>query len=188
MSRNYCASCCRPQSECYCDAIVSLANSIRVLILQHPDETDHPYNTGRIVERCLQQCERHVGEQYSDDFISGLAQQQSVLLFPQLAWLPKAPQMITPPKQLVVIDANWRKAKKILHLNPRLQILPRLTLMDVPKSQYQIRRGKITDGLATIESVSYALQQLENSREYKALLTPFQRMVELASRYQPKID
>jgi len=50
---------------------------------------------------------------------------------------------VMPPAQLrlVVLDATWRKSRKLLHLHPLLQALPRLPLRDPPPSLYRIRKA-----------------------------------------------
>ncbi|WHI52425.1 DTW domain-containing protein [Microbulbifer sp. MLAF003] len=38
MPRKTCDTCLRPQNACYCTALVKVANTIKVLIIQHPLE------------------------------------------------------------------------------------------------------------------------------------------------------
>ena len=58
--RRVCAGCSRPTSVCLCDAIAKRATRTRVVILQHPRESDVPINTARLVELQLEGAERHV--------------------------------------------------------------------------------------------------------------------------------
>ena len=44
----------RPKSACFCHAIPSVENQTDVLILQHPRERFHPFNTARIVRMALE--------------------------------------------------------------------------------------------------------------------------------------
>ena len=76
----------------------------------------------------------------------------------------------------MVIDASWKKSKKILFLNPALQSLPRIGLTDLATSQYQIRSTSQTDGVSTIEAIYYALSELED-QPVNDLLLPFLTMV-----------
>ena len=185
MSRDYCSKCTRPIAECYCDSIVAIENPIKVLIIQHPLESKHPYNTGRIANMALQNSELIIGETLSPQRLSELSQTNSALLFPELSWLGDATAMATEVEQLIVIDATWRKAKRILHLNPLLQNLPRVSLSGTQKSEYQIRTSSIDDGLSTIESLMFGLAQLDETTNYQVLKQPFARMVALAKRYIP---
>ncbi|MGS0757100.1 DTW domain-containing protein [Roseateles sp. GG27B] len=79
-----------------------------------------------------------------------------------------------------MLDATWRKSRKMLHLNPLLQALPRLALQQPPPSRYTIRRAQQTHQLSTLEATVLALQQLEGAaREasYAPLLTAFDGFV-----------
>ena len=66
--------------------------------------------------------------------------------------------------RLVVLDGTWRKNRKMLHLNPLLQTLPRLALRAMPASQYSIRKAHAPDQLSTLEAACHALTQLEGPR------------------------
>jgi DTW domain-containing protein YfiP len=44
-------------------------------------------------------------------------------------------------RALVVLDATWRKSRKMLHLNPFLGQLPRLSLEDMSPSRYRDPQG-----------------------------------------------
>ena len=159
-----------------------------MVILQHPMESKHPYNTAGMAQRSLLRCRIHVGETYDDRIIRDLVEQQSILLFPDMPWLKQAKKMDYQPSQLVVIDATWRKAKKILHLNPMLQELPRMALNNHPSSEYSIRSSSIADSLATIEALKIALSNLDEATDYSDLLSPFHKMISLARRYKPEAD
>ena len=188
MSRDYCDRCIRPVSECYCDAIVNIENPINVVILQHPMESNHPYNTAGMTSRSLQHCQLHVGERFAEDWIAQLIEQRSILLFPDMPWLKSTRQLENQPRQLVVIDATWRKAKKILHLNPLLQELPRMAINNHPQTEYSIRSSTIAHSMATIEAVGIALTRLDTRTDYSGLLSPFHRMIKLAKRYKPETN
>ncbi|TQV77261.1 DTW domain-containing protein [Aliikangiella marina] len=192
MSRNYCEQCKRPIDVCFCDSLITIKNKIPIHIIQHPSEQHHPFNTGRIAQLCLENCRITVAEKLNDHVRRVLNNSNTLLLYPELDWLPKAfndnasgdgLHLDPATKHLIVIDATWRKSKKILHLNPFLQHLPRLSLRPAYESQYQIRHSSFKDSLSTIESIALALEQLEPETNYKALLKPFQRMIELQTQF-----
>ena len=62
--------------------------------------------------------------------------------------------------RLVVLDGTWRKSRKMLYLNPLLQALPRLPLVDLPASQYRIRKAQQAHQLSSFEASVAALAQL----------------------------
>jgi DTW domain-containing protein YfiP len=86
-----------------------------------------------------------------------------VLLYPETPGAPAAPpDSLAPPAglRLVVLDATWRKSRKMLHLNPALQRLPRLALRGMPPSNFRIRKAHAPDQLSTLEATAHALGQL----------------------------
>lgn len=81
--------------------------------------------------------------------------------------------------RLVIIDATWRKSRKMLYLNPLLQALPRLSLEQMPASHYRIRKAHKADQLSSLEACAYALMRLENDEEkYQCLLQAFDGFVD----------
>ncbi len=185
MTRQVCSTCKRPPSVCYCSALVQVVNRIKVLIIQHPLEQKHPFNTGRMAHLCLTNSDLIVAEHLSDESLDKMLSIPSLLLYPSLNWLPKVEQLNSDVKpfekveQLIVIDSNWNKSKKMLHINPRLQALPRLSLHSHEKSNYQIRKSSMSESLSTVESIVQALTQLEGDQSYNQLLKPFKKMIEL---------
>ena len=80
--------------------------------------------------------------------------------------------------RLVVLDATWRKSRKMLHLNPLLRRLPRLSLDEAPASNYLIRKAHKPGQLSTLEATCAALAQLEgDAGRYQTLLKAFDGFV-----------
>ncbi|WP_444921486.1 tRNA-uridine aminocarboxypropyltransferase [Microbulbifer sp. CnH-101-G] len=192
MPRETCNTCLRPPKVCYCSALVSLASTIRVVIIQHPQEEKHPFNTGHMAHLCLSNSELMVTETLSKYQLDTLLSDPSALLYPSLNWLPDSTELNenrhlgenrqATVKQLIVIDATWKKSKKILHLNPLLQKLPRINLNGGLESNYTIRKTSIANGLSTIESIATAMQLLEQSDIFLRLLEPFEKMIALQQK------
>lgn len=176
MPRPQCPRCQRPVSHCLCALIPSLGSATRVLILQHPSEVAHALNTARLAALGLRNAELQVGEVFHD-----LAQWLAVpgyrpaLLFPGEG--AQAAEESCEPTLLVVLDGTWRKARKLLHLNPLLGTLPRVTLSDGHVSRYRLRKAPGPGALATVEAIALALEALEGE-DFSALLTPFEAMIE----------
>ena len=89
--------------------------------------------------------------------------------------------------QLVLIDATWRKARKMLALNPLLQALPRWGLGPLPPSRYAIRKAQRPEQRSTLEAACLGLGQLEREpARYDALLSAFDGWVaQCAARTPP---
>jgi DTW domain-containing protein YfiP len=163
MSRARCDRCLRPTDRCLCPLIPKLGSQTRVLILQHPSEVNHALNTARLAALGLENAELRVGEVFED-----LAQCLN----------PPGYQADEQPVLLVVPDGTWRKARKLLHLNPLLAQLPRVFLENAPPSRYRLRKAPGPDALSTLEAIVHALHTLEPGRSFDALLRPFDALIE----------
>jgi DTW domain-containing protein len=189
VTRPRCAACLRPQSTCTCEWVTPTAHEAEVLILQHPLEVDHAKNSARLLHLSLPRSRMLMGETFDNASLqTAMADgpgelRYTVLLYPQT---PDDESPTVDPAQLkdpsrvrlVVLDATWRKSRKMLHLNPLLRKLPRLSLDDVPASSYLIRKAHKPGQLSTLEATCAALAKLEGGAEkYKPLLKAFDRFV-----------
>lgn len=180
MSRPQCPTCQRPATHCLCPLIPSLDSRTRVLLLQHPSEVNHALNTARLAALGLSNAQLVVGEVF-DDLATLLNPPgyQARLLFPADDAQPL--QVYAPDDQpllLVVPDGTWRKARKLLHLNPLLAALPRVTLAEGGVSRYRLRKAPGPVALSTVEAIVQALQVLEAPTSFEALLKPFEALID----------
>ncbi|MBC8651012.1 DTW domain-containing protein [Pseudomonas sp. MTM4] len=177
MPRPRCTRCQRPLKQCLCALIPSLVSETEVLILQHPSETGHALNTARLAALGLTSAELRVGERFDDLPVND--SRESYLLFPgddavSLAQLAAEDR----PLRLVVPDGTWRKARKLLHLNPALASLPRVALPEGLTSRYRLRKAPMPGALSTLEAIVVALNALEGAGRFDALLRPFEALIE----------
>lgn len=180
MSRARCERCLRPENHCLCALIPQLDSRTRVLILQHPSEVNHALNTARLAALGLNNAQWVVGETFDNlAELLNVSGYQARLLFPgEEATTLAASSTDNEPMLLVVPDGTWRKARKLLHLNPLLAALPRVTLGCVPASRYRLRKAPAADALSTLEAIVHALQTVEPDRSFEALLRPFEALIE----------
>ncbi|MGV8844799.1 MAG: tRNA-uridine aminocarboxypropyltransferase [Pseudomonas sp.] len=182
MSRPHCARCVRPLSHCLCALIPLLNSRTRVLILQHPSEVKHALNTARLAALGLRNAQLRVGECFTElPTLLAPAGYQACLLFPGegAQSLPDfAAQAGGQPLLLVVPDGTWRKARKLLHCNPLLAALPRVSLPAGLASRYRLRKAPRADALSTIEAITGALEVLEAPASFAALLKPFEALID----------
>ena len=180
MSRIQCPRCLRPQSHCLCPLIPNLDSRTRVLLLQHPSEVNHALNTARLAALGLNNAELIVGEVFEDlPVLLNRPGYTARLLFPGEAAQPmKAYGSSDESMLLVVPDGTWRKARKMLHLNPLLAALPRVTLAEGGVSRYRLRKAPGPGALSTVEAIAQALETLEAPTSFAPLLKPFEALIE----------
>jgi DTW domain-containing protein YfiP len=148
--------------------------------LQHPSEVNHALNTARLAALGLTNAELIVGEVFDD--LPRLLNQpgyQVRLLFPGDDAQPmRAYTASDDPWLLVVPDGTWRKARKMLHLNPLLAALPRVALAEGGVSRYRLRKAPGPGALSTVEAIVQALQVLEAPASFEPLLKPFEALID----------
>ncbi len=175
MSRPHCSRCQRPASHCLCPLIPSLTSTARVLILQHPSETAHALNTARLAALGLRSAELLVGERVS----LPADEHDNYLLFPGADAIPlENLAKSETPLRLIVPDGTWKKARKMLHLNPELATLPRVSLPSGLVSRYRLRKAPAPGALSTLEAIVTALNILEGEGLFDGLLRPFDALIE----------
>jgi DTW domain-containing protein len=207
MTRLNCAVCLRPQSACICQWITPTQHQVEVVVLQHPMEVTHAKGSARLLHLSLPHSALAVGEVFAEAQLQALISapldsrppahptpfkpKYTILLYPdsprdqdQALGLPAppalAPERLRDPSRLrlIVLDGTWRKSRKILYLNPLLQLLPRLALRDMPASSYRIRKAHKPDQLSTLEATCAALAQLEgDAKRFAPLLRAFDGFV-----------
>ena len=185
--RPMCATCLRPQSACICHWVTPVAHDTEVLILQHPLEQHHAKNSAGLLHLSLPHSHLIVGEAFDEPALSAALHvpKYTVLLYPRAAPPLDLTPALDPSRladvthlRLVVLDGTWRKSRKMLHLSPLLQGLPRLSLEDVPATRYVIRKAHKPGQLSTLEATCAALAQLEGKPgEFLPLLAAFNGFV-----------
>ena len=188
--RKRCPACLRAEASCICRWIAPVGHAVEVLLLQHPLEVHNAKGSARLLHLSLPNSRLLTGEHFAPDTLAALlAGKHNVLLYPDtpgdrsLGIAPPPaldPATLLDPAQLrlVVLDATWRKSRKMLYLHPLLQQLPRLPLRDTPASHYLIRKAHAPDQLSTLEATCYALMQLEQGAErFAPLITAFDGFV-----------
>lgn len=164
--RACCDGCRRPLRACWCGCVQHVDNRTPVLILQHPSERDHPKGTAALLRRCLARCSLLTGERHAPPPPGG----RLALLYPHT---PSAARLEpgAPVDALIVLDGTWRHSRKLMHLNPWLGALPRLSLdLKGHTARYRIRRAHAAHQLSTLEAGMLALEQLESDPERYAPL------------------
>lgn len=186
--RAFCSRCNKALAACICTSIQDIDNRYFLHILQDPSEENKAVGTARIVDLSLSRVKVSVGEVF-DPLQFDL--ENCFLLFPDenalaINQLQQA-QKINADSQFIILDGSWKKAYKLLMLNPFLQALPKISLQVDEQSQYRIRKSPREDGLSTVEAAYYLLSELEGSSEkFVAMLDVFNKMIDYQISRMPK--
>lgn len=181
--RVHCDRCLRPQVDCLCRWITGVDNQLPVLVLQHPLEARQAKGSARLLCLSLARCRLVVGDRFDEAVLDGMP---SLLLYPG-APAADPPDRQPAPGQLVVLDATWRKSRRMLFEHPWLAALPRLSLTQPPPSRYAaLRRAEGAQQRSTLEATCLALQQIEGEApRYAPLLQAFDGFVAQQQRWRP---
>lgn len=195
VKRARCPTCLRAQSACICRWITHVAPRAALLVLQHPLEVANAKNSARLLHLSVAGSRLAVGEAFDRAELDALLHADGrvpVLLYPDT---PGDPSLPAPPPfealeaqqlRLVLLDATWRKSRKMLYLNPALQALPRLALVDVAPSNYRIRKAHAPHQLSSLEAAALALAQLEgDDAALRPLFDAFDGFVQQQAAYMP---
>ncbi len=191
--RATCAACLRAQSACICRWVRPVASPAGLLILQHPLEVANAKNSARLLHLSVAGSVLEVGEAFEPARLDALLHADGrvpVLLYPDTPDA-SAPASLPMPEsiRLVVLDATWRKSRKMLYLNPALRQLPRLALRDMPASHYRIRKAHAPDQLSTLEASAHALGQLVgDGAPFAPLFAAFDGFVEQQAAFVPRLN
>lgn len=202
--RVMCYRCFWPQALCWCASLRPMATRTRFVFLMHPKEfKEEKAGTGRLTHLCLPNSEIHMGTGFDgDEAVQALLNDPRnfpVLLYPGrealnlstagVAGISNFKSEISDRRLLVVLlDATWSGARKMLRLSPGLQRLPRIMFTPSAPSRYVIKQQPVEGCLSTLEAVHELLLMLERTgldryEDPAQLLGVFQRMQDIQIRH-----
>ena len=156
-------------------------NRTQLLILQHPSEVKHAKNSVRLLPLSLSKVQVIVGET-SADFaeLKVWLQQQTKPVY--LLYPSEQSQDLSQAQQgedaiLIVLDGTWRKAHKMLMLNPWLLDFTHLSISPTRPSNYKIRKASRSDSLSSLEAAAFGINALEPEVDISPLLNLFDAMI-----------
>lgn len=199
-----CYRCFRPLGNCFCGGIVPQDTGIKFVFLMHPKEAyKQKTGTGRLSALSLAGSEILVGINFDGnarlaELISARDGQGGygdgkgfypVVLYPSAnAWHSDDSafrEALAGRRLLVIIlDATWFFARKILNLSACLRGLPCLSFGAAYRSEFRIKRQPAPECLSTIESAAYLIRELKEAglanrdADETRLLSLFRSMVD----------
>ena len=167
--------------------------SFNLVVLRHWKESWRTSNTGRLANLAIEHSNVvDYGAPNQDFDDSSLRAPNTFLLFPSLEHShgllkdatepPATPLEMLPGlgrslSTLVVIDASWGQARKMVRRIAALEGLPRVTVEAPPQHTPRLRRPPFPGAMATIEAISAAVRVLEGPQPADALDELFTRFV-----------
>ena len=176
--------------------VEAFPNSVRVIVLQHPQEPDKVLGSAALLTRALANSELKVGLSWRS--LKSVAGETAIPAEWAVLYLgskgikypdevnfvsQKGNPMPKPPgiKGLVVLDGTWSQAKALWWRNAWLLKLKRIVLQPKAKSRYgNMRKEPRAEALSTIESAALAIERLDGkgAELRKHLEDAFQRMLD----------
>lgn len=171
---NRCRDCFLQLRHCICARISPREIATKIVVVRHWKERWRVSNTGRIAALAIPAIQlvdygAH-NEPWTPDCLRG---PNPALLFPD----GDRPTLIGVPDPLIVVDATWGQARKMIRRVPGLAGLPTLALPPPARRPERLRRPPTPDGMATIESIARALDHLEGDHVGTFLDTLFEDFV-----------
>lgn len=191
MSREKCVKCQYPKIACLCESITQLKITNEVIVLQDPSEVKHAKNTVKLLALVLPDVNIFVGETPNDfsELRDYLIQRQKAIYVIYPTNESRCMDEAKPVKDaiLIFLDGTWRKAYKMMALNPWLEQYPALHLNLNAPSQYKIRKAPRVDSLSTLEAVALSLKTIDNQLNVIPLYNALNAMVEKQLQFMPEV-
>ncbi len=187
MPRISCNICTLPERACLCAALPKQAidNAFPLYILQHWQERTHALNTARIAVLGLKRCQLFPVADIPAEEVLPLALQSqlndALLIYPgaESTNVAELRGENVAARPLVLLDASWRKSKRMLLSSTWLQNLPRISFDVAQPSRYRIRKAPAPNYSSTLEALCTVLGSLENNPEkYAPLLAAMDVMID----------
>lgn len=152
-----CPACLFRPENCLCPEIPRLVAPVEFVLLRHASEIRRSTNSGRWAALALSAAVIDYGREGSTaPDLAALAGPGTWVLFPSPA---PSPPGAGRPRRLLVLDASWSQARRMIQRVPALRLLPRLSLPP-PPARERLRQPPRAEGMSTLEAVARALDWL----------------------------
>lgn len=163
--------------------------STELIVLQDPSEVGHAKNSVRLMALVISEMRVYVGESPDDfkslrKYLDGCTK-PIYLVYPSDKSTDVMEVQLEKQVVLLFLDGTWRKAYKLLQLNPWLQDYPALHLDLDCASNYKIRKASRTDSLSTLEAAAMMLKSIEPELKVTPLTNALEAMVQQRIRSMP---
>lgn len=176
LNKRYCLGCGVPRKLCLCHQVEVNRLESPIIILRHPDERKKTLSTVSLIKQRYPEVLVKEGEIFSPIRRKNLA-----LLFPDAALQARPLHRDTRTEQptLVLLDATWRKAKRMLHENAWLTELPRVSIEPKAVSDYLLRKVPGPNALSTVEAFASVQKDMVLHELFRTFM---QKQIELMGK------
>ena len=189
-----CFKCFKPKSVCLCKYGKELDTGVKFVFLMHPKEFRRQRTgTGYLSHLCLKDSEVIVGLDFTKNarFQELMADPQyfPVLMYPGPDAITPGTiiQKMAPQKKLllIILDATWFCAKKMIEHNQFLLELPKLSFEGSYRSIFTFKREPSPECISTIECCYYIIKELQaadfvdKTLDPEPLMNIFKAMIKL---------
>ncbi|MCO5142304.1 MAG: DTW domain-containing protein [Oligoflexia bacterium] len=179
--------------------VQELDNTIKVIVLQHPQEPDKVLGSAPLIIRALKKSDLRIGLSWrSLKSVAGEeaipsewavvylgSKKDSVSVKSTISYLSKKGEPIDAPmnlKGVILLDGTWSQAKTLWWRNAWLTKLVRICIHpDRPSLYGKLRKEPRREAVSSVEAIAYVLRELDTSGEslYSSLNQAFERMLNL---------
>ena len=177
-----CFKCFKPKSVCLCKYSAEIDSGAKFVFLMHPKEFRRQRTgTGYLAHLCLKNSEVIVGLDFATNkrLRELLADPQyfPVLMYPDENALTVnkegfKEQLFGRKLLILILDATWFCAKKMIQHNPFLLELPKLSFSGRYRSIFTFKREPSPECISTIECCYYVIKELQTSGFVNANIDP----------------
>ena len=175
----HCVACWSPMVSCICSVARPVTNRMPVVVYMHHKEWSRRSNSAHLLGLSLKnvQFHTHGAQNQPTAWPKPTEAERLCVLFPSEEATPLTKADAEELSQLIVLDGNWRQAKKAANrikklVNPIFRTIP----YDRP-SEFMLRTQSAEDRLSTYEAVARALSILENPSYLDPMMALFRAHV-----------
>ncbi len=197
--RDLCLKCNRSVATCFCGFARPFDTNTRFVLLMHPKEFKRQKTgTGRLTKLSLNNSEIIMGVDFNESWrlkeLFADARYFPVVLFPGRGSvnLSQDDALAVPSGKsllIIIIDATWRLAKKIMYVSGCLHALPRICFTPPALSRFKIKKQPEDYCVSTIEAVHHLLTDLEKrgleqlNNKHSVLIETIDSLVDFQMKY-----
>ncbi|CUB04038.1 tRNA-uridine aminocarboxypropyltransferase [Marinomonas fungiae] len=177
-----CPSCLMATFACFCDQRKTMQSPLHFTLLYHCTEIHKPTNSGRLIADLFpQQTDAYLWSRTApNDLLLERLKSFSgnnIILFPSTEKRENAgthlhdlpPLDLDTPLNVIVLDATWRLASKMLHQSRWLDDFSTFAINEEAIRSFKVRHAKHDNQFATAEVVAMLLAQANAIQQSQAL-------------------